>query len=501
MKRELEKLRRLLAEVYHIEASAYVLEWDEATYMPPEGAEARARQIAILQRLAHEKLTDPAIGDLLDRLGPFGESLPYDSDNASLIRVTRREYERAVRVPSDFIERFKRHTSSSYESWTRARPSNDFSAVKPFLKKTIELSRQFADFFPGYEHIADPLINSVDYGMTVATIRTLFHQLRNQLLPLVKKVIALPAPDATCLRKHYPEKRQLEFCREVVESFGYDMNRGRIDRTPHPFTIHFSIRDVRITTRVKENDLREALFSTMHEAGHALYVQGISKSFEASPLGRGTSAAVHESQSRLWENIVGRSLPFWRFFYPRLQAAFPDQLRSLPVEDFYRAINKVEPSLIRTDADELTYNLHVIIRFELELELLEQKISVDDLQEAWNERYRGYLGITPPDDRDGVLQDAHWYHGTVGGAFQGYTLGNILNAQFYEKALQDHPEITKEMEGGNISTLLGWLKERIYRHGSKFTTTELVQRVTGKKISIEPYMRYLKKKYGELYGI
>jgi carboxypeptidase Taq len=287
----------------------------------------------------------------------------------------------------------------------------------------------------------------------------------------------------------------------VIERFGYDFERGRQDKTHHPFMTKFSLGDVRITTRVKEDDLSDALFSTLHEAGHAMYEQSIDPSFEGTPLAGGTSAGVHESQSRTWENIVGRSRGFWEFFFPRLKHAFPDQLAGVSFDTLYRAINRVERSLIRTDADEVTYNLHVMIRFDLELDLLEGKLEVKDLPDAWHARYEADLGLRAPDDRDGVLQDVHWYGGTVGGMFQGYTLGNVMSAQFYEAALRAHPEITNEIRQGRFATLRGWLTENIYRHGSKFTAAEIVERATGTPMSVEPYLRYLIRKYGELYRL
>jgi carboxypeptidase Taq len=288
---------------------------------------------------------------------------------------------------------------------------------------------------------------------------------------------------------------------DVVKRLGYDLERGRQDRTHHPFMTKFSLGDVRITTRVKEGFLGEALFSTVHEAGHALYEQGISEDLEGTPLASGASAGLHESQSRLWENLVGRSRGFWRFFYPRLQAAFPAQLGSAGLDDFYRAINKVERSLIRTDADEVTYNLHVMIRFDMELALLEGDLAVRELPERWRERYRSDLGVTPPDDRDGLLQDMHWFTGPIGGAFQCYTLGNLMSAQLFEAALRAHPRIPEEMEEGGFGSLLGWLRESVHRHGRKLTASEIVERATGRPLEIGPYLRYLKGKYGELYGI
>jgi len=496
-----EELKNRLYEINDLNAAAAVLSWDQLTYMPPGGASARSRQMSTLARLAHEKFTDPAIGRLLDDLRPYEESLPYDSDEAGLIRVTRRQYERATRMPSAFVAELSAHQSELYSLWEQARPQNNFALVRDGLEKTLDLSRRLADFFAPYEHIADPLIDFSDYGMRAASLRALFDTLRAELVPIVRTITAQPPADDACLHANLPVQAQESFFTGVIRAFGYDFKRGRCDRTAHPFTTHFSIGDVRITVRFKENDLGEALFSALHEAGHALYEQGIDPAYEGTPLADGTSAGVHESQSRLWENLVGRSRPFWSFYYPRLQATFPDQFGNVPLETFYRAINKVQRSLIRTDADEVTYNLHVMLRFGLELDLLEGKLAVRDLPEAWRARFEADLGIVPPDDRDGVLQDVHWYAGVIGGAFQGYTLGNILSAQFYDVALKAHPEIPAQIAQGQFDTLHGWLRENIYRHGSKYTAPELIERVTGGPLQVGPYIAYLKAKYGELYTL
>ena len=501
MEAKLQELKGRLLEINDLNSAAALLHWDQSTYMPPSGDVARARQIATLGRLAHEKFIDSNIGRLLEELQPYEDSLPYDSDDASLIRVTRSDYERAIKVPPSFVAELSSHGSASYQVWTKARPANNFAAVQPYLEKTLDLSRQLADFFPGYEHIADPLIDFSDSGMRASMVRNIFAELRQQLVPIVMAITSQPAADDSCLRQVYLEPQQLDYGAEVIRHFGFDFNRGRQDKTHHPFMTKFSLRDVRITTRVRENDLSEALFSTMHEAGHALYEQGIRINLEGTPLARGTSASIHESQSRLWENIVGRSKNFWKFFYPKLQAIFPQQLNATTLETFYRAINKVSRSLIRTDADEVTYNLHVMMRFDLELELLEGKLAVRDLPEAWRERFKADLGIVPADDRDGVLQDVHWYFDVIGGNFQGYTLGNVLGAQFFETALHAHPEITNEMETAEFNTLYGWLRENIYQHGRKYTAPELIERVTGNALSIAPYIRYLRTKYAELYDL
>ncbi|MEW5871734.1 MAG: carboxypeptidase M32 [Chloroflexota bacterium] len=501
MNDKLLELKERLLEINDLDMSAAVLNWDQSTYMPRGGAAARARQSATLGRLSHEKFTDPAIGKLLDELEPYVESLAYDSDEASLVRLVRRQYERATKVPSEFMSQLMGHMAESYQAWSQARPENNFATVQPMLEKTLDLSRQLAEFFPGYEHIADPLIDFADYGMKAATIQALFADLRAELVPIAQAIIAQPPVDDTCLRRHFPENDQLAFSTEVIKRLGYDFERGRIDRTPHPFTTKFSLGDVRITVRFKENFLGECLFSAIHEAGHAMYEQGIRMDLEGTPLAGGTSASVHESQSRLWENVVGRSRGFWEFFYPRLQEIFPAQLSTTPLDEFHRAINKVERSLIRTDADEVTYNLHVMLRFDFELALLEGRLAVRDLPEAWRARFKADLGITPPDDRDGVLQDVHWYGGIIGGAFQGYTLGNVLGAQFFDAALQAHPDIPAQIRQGKFDTLHTWLKENIYQHGSKLTAAELVERVTGGPIRIQPYIHYLRTKYSELYRL
>jgi carboxypeptidase Taq len=496
-----QDLKIRLLEVGDLNNINNLLAWDQSTYMPPGGAEARGRHSALLAQMAQEKFIDKEIGRLLDNLRPYEESLPYESDDASLIRVTRREYERALKVPPKFVGEMNEHGIMGYQAWAEARPANDFSKVRESLEKMLDFSRKLADFFPGYEHIADPLIDFEDYGMKASSVRDLFADLRENLVPIVRAITSQAPADNSVLLKHYPEAEQLAFGEEVVRLLGYDFNRGRIDKTHHPFMTKFSLGDIRITTRVRENDLGDCLFSDMHEAGHAMYEQGIDMSYEGTPLGGGTSAGVHESQSRLWENIVGRSRGFWEYLYPSLQTRFPEQLKDVSLDAFYAAINKVEKSLIRTDSDEVTYNLHVMLRFDFELQLLEGSLSVRDLPEAWHERFEQDFGIVPPNDSDGVLQDVHWYASQIGGVFQGYTLGNILSAQFYAAALKAYPSIPDEMKQGRFDSLHGWLRENIYRHGSKFTAPEIVQRASGTPLTIEPYVNYLTTKYGALYTL
>lgn len=501
LKSTLEQVKAQLIEAKDLATAGAILSWDQTTYMPPKGAPARSRQMGLLERLAHERATDPELGRQLDELMAQIDDLPPDSDEAALIRVAHRDYQRAVRLPAKFVETLSNHLSESYQIWTEARPNNDFVAVRPLLEKTLDLSRQYANYFPGYEHIADPLIDESDPDMTVATIRPLFKELREFLTPLVAAIGERPQVDNSCLFQHYPESLQWSFGEALIREFGYDFERGRQDKTHHPFMTRFSWGDCRITTRVYEDYLGGGLFATLHEAGHALYEMGIAREYDGTPLGEGTSSGVHESQSRMWENVVGRSRGYWEHYYPRLQATFPTQLGAVSLDEFYRAINKVQPSLIRVEADEVTYNLHVIIRFELECELLEGSLSVADLPETWRARYEEYLGVTPPDDRDGVLQDVHWYAGPIGGQFQGYTLGNILTGLFYQAALQANPSIPQEIAQGQFTTLHDWLRENIYRHGRKYTTAQLIERLTGGPIRLDPYKAYLSEKYGDIYGL
>ena len=497
--RHLADLKARLLEAADIGSAAAVLAWDQSTYMPPGGAAARGRQIARLSEIAHAKRTDPAIGRLLDKLAPHAETLPESSDDACLIRVARRDYERAIRLPPSLVARMSEAASAAYNAWVVARPAGDFAAMRPHLETALALTQEHAALFPGHAHVMDPLIGP-DEGVTVAETRALFAALRARLVPLAEAIAERPLADDSVLRKAYPEREQIAFALEVAEALGYDLRRGRLDKTAHPFMTGFDRDDIRITTRVKENDLSDALFSTWHETGHALYELGVSRAL-SPPLDGGTSAGVHESQSRLWENLVARSLGFWEHQFPKLQRVFPVQLGGVPLESFYRAINKVERTLIRTDADEVTYNLHVMIRFDLECELLEGRLAVRDLAEAWRARYEADLGIAPDGDGDGVLQDVHWYSGGLGGSFQGYTIGNILSAQFFDAARRAHPEIEAEIRCGAFATLRGWLGEAVYAHGRKYGVHDLVRRATGGPMSIEPYMAYLEAKYGELYDL
>ena len=493
-------LKARLLEIADLGSAASVLSWDEAVNMPPMGAAARGRQSARLATLAHARATDPDLGRLLESLETAAQSLPPDSPEARLIHVARRDFERDTKVPADWVARASEHGSASYNAWTAARPANDFKAAVPYLEKTLGLSREYAGFFPGYEHIMDPLIGPEE-GFSAREVAALFARLRAELVPLAGAIAARHLADDSCLRQHFPAAAQITFATRIAQDFGYDLKRGRIDLSPHPFCTTFARDDVRITTRVNGHDLSDALFSILHETGHALYELGVPARFEGTPLGHGASAGVHESQSRLWENIVGRSLAFWEHYYPALQSEFQEQLAGVSLETFYKAINKVERTLVRTDADEVTYNLHVMIRFDLEREMLEGKLVVKDLRDAWNARYESDLGRAAPDDKDGVLQDVHWYGGLIGGMFQGYAIGNILAAQLFEAAVAANPAIPGSIGQGEFRALRAWLGRNLHSLGRQYNGPETARRALGADISIEPYMRYLKGKYAPIYGL
>lgn len=491
------ELQAELQAISDLNASCQILQWDQQVNMPPAGAAARGRQIALLGQLAHERLTAPKMGTLF---GALASRQDEDSVEGATLRAARRRWEKATKIPASLVSEIRTHNAKTFTAWADAKATGNFSAVQPLLEKNVELSRRWAACF-NPEHIGDPLIDHHDRGMNYTQVKALFEDLRGELVPLVEKLCAAPQPESEFLRRHYPKADQLRFGMMVSQALGYDLKRGRQDETAHPFMIRFAAGDIRITTRVNENAPTEALFGTIHETGHALYELNIDPAFDATPLGSGASAGVHESQSRLWENIVGRSLPFWKHFYPSLQDTFASQLKGIDVEVFHRAINRVRPSLIRVAADEVTYNLHVMLRFDLEMQLLDGSLAVKDLPEAWNARIESDLGIKPKHAGEGCMQDVHWFCETIGGTFQGYTLGNLMSAQFYEAAADAVPMLDRDFAEGDFEPLRRWLTENLYQHGSRYTPDELVERATGKPLSAAPFMNYLKGKYSALYDI
>jgi carboxypeptidase Taq len=497
----LTQLKARLAEIHDINKAAALLSWDQQTYMPRGAVGARAEQLATLSRLAHAMFIDDATGRLLDAAAPLAERLPYDSDEASLVRVARRDYERARKLPSDFVADMSRAATTARAAWQEARKQSDFAQFQPHLERIVELVIQQADYLGYADHPYDALLDLYEPEMRAADVRKLFAELRDGLTPLVRAVAARPdLVDDSLLKQGYDEQAQVRAGERIIGAIGFDFERGRQDFSAHPFCTSFAPTDVRITTRVSRDFLNEALFGTLHEMGHALYEQGVGPSLFRTPLARGASLGIHESQSRMWENLVGRGRAFWRHFLPLLQETFPEQLGGVDVEEFYRAINRSEPSLIRVEADELTYNLHVMLRFELELALLEGRLAVADLPGAWNELTQQYLGITPPDDGLGVLQDVHWSGGMIG-YFPTYTLGNVISAQLFEQARAELGDLDAQFAAGEFGGLLGWLRRNVHAHGRKFTPNELLQRVVGAGVAAGPYLGYLRQKFGELYGI
>lgn len=501
MNEKMQELRDFYSEIARLSQASAVLHWDEATYLPEKAAEARAEQSAALQSVIHEKMTSPKMASLLQDLENYEQGLPEDSVDKRYLQLVRKEYERSTCLPAAFQKEYTKHVSATYQTWIKAKAENNFKKIEPYLEKALDLVLQKTEYYKGFAHPLDSLMADADEGMTVDVVKTLFTELKNELVPIVKKLKEASQIDDSCLKQKFPIELQHQFGEMFVRQMGYDFSKGRLDKTHHPFCTSFSAQDVRITTRYSENDLTDSVWSTIHEGGHALYEQGVDLAYEASPLSGGTSMSVHESQSRLWENQVGRSLECWQFFYPKLQAMFPEVLQNVDLKTFYRAINTVKPSLIRVDADEVTYNLHVMIRFELELQMMEGKLAIKDLPQAWNAAYQANLGITPPDDKTGVMQDVHWYGGILGGYFQSYTLGNLMSAQFYNAALQKHPEIRSQMTEGNFTTLHEYLRTNIYQHGKRYPTFDLIKRVTDNTIQVAPFISYLKKKYAQIYEI
>ncbi|RIK29313.1 MAG: carboxypeptidase [Anaerolineae bacterium] len=500
MSEKLNQLKNILGEVSDLNHAASVLGWDQQVNMPPAGGEARGQQLGTLGKIAQEKFIADEVGKLLDDLKQELNGADPASDEAALVRVTQRNYDKAKRVPPSFVVEQAVVTSKAFEAWMEAKGKSDFSIFQPHLEKVLELVHKYISFHPKADHPYDTLLDDFEPGMKTADVKAIFDELRPQQVELIKAIAESKQVKDDFLHKKYNEKKLWDFSEEVVKQFGYDFNRGRQDKAPHPFQTSFSVNDVRITNRFETDNPLATLFSAMHESGHAMYEQGVNADYERTPLEGGTSLAIHESQSRMWENLVGRSLPFWEHFYPKLKKVFPSQLGNVNLKTFYKGINKVEPSLIRVNADEATYNLHIMLRLELEIAMVEGKVNIKDLPEIWNTKMMDYLGVTPPNDAQGVLQDIHWSGGAIG-YFSTYALGNLVSAQLWEKINKDIKGLEDQIRKGDFSELLGWLHKNIHQHGQKFEPQTLMQNVTSSKITPAPYVRYLKKKYSEIYGL
>ena len=503
-----EALTTRLSEIQRINSAASLLSWDQETYMPAGGGEARAEQISTLQGIAHQKLISPETEQLLatwvdQQSGEIRDSPgeAWDEPARSLLREVWRDYSRAKKLPSDFVMTLSRECSLAQQVWAEAKENHAFSQFLPNLRTVLSLKREEAEYLGYRDSPYNALLDVYEPGFTIAALRPLFAQIKGRLVPLLKKIQQSSVQiDDTILFHTFDQARQLEFGRMVLIAMGYDFERGRLDLSAHPFTTSFHPTDVRVTTRVHEHDLQSCLFSCIHEGGHGLYDQGLDPRYFGTPLGDSVSLGIHESQSRMWENCVGRSRAFWRFFYPMLQQTFHHQLRALDGEQFYAAINCVKPSLIRVEADELTYNLHVMLRFEIEQDLIEGWTKPEELPGIWNQKMEQYLGIVPSNDAEGVLQDVHWSFGAFG-YFPTYTLGNLYSVQFYEQAKLEIPHLEDEIAAGQLMVLQRWLGQKIHRWGRMFTPDHLARRVTGKSLDPEPFLSYVERKYGELYRL
>jgi carboxypeptidase Taq len=497
---QLSELKTIVNRYSDLTAVIGLLNWDLETFMPPGGSSGRGHQLATMTRIAHETLASDRVGKLLDQLRPYGEQLEPDSDHARFIKVIDRLFKKRSCVPASLMAEIAKISGDSHHVWVQARENADFASFEPCLEKLLSLKRQYADYFQPFDHIYDPLLDDYEPGLLTADVQSIFSALRPRQVELLRAISEQPQVDDSFLHQHYDEHDQWQFGVEVITDFGYNWNHGRQDKAVHPFTQDIGINDVRITTRFLENYFPSAFFSTTHESGHGMYCQGVDPGLDRTPLAKGASLAIHESQSRLYENVIGRSLPFWKNYFPRLKQVFPDQLSVISTKSFYQAINKVEPSLIRVEADEATYNMHIMLRLELEIALVEGSLQVKDLPEAWNACMLDYLGLTPPNDGLGVLQDVHWSQGSFG-YFSTYALGNLISAQLWERMLEDIPDAEHHIERGDFAAITSWMGENVHRHGAKFEPQELVQRITGSKIDQEPYLRYLTKKYSDIYQL
>lgn len=494
----LQSLKDRMGEILDLRSAIALLQWDQEVYMPPKAAEARGRQLATLSALAHERFTAPEFGALL---ASTEQDSTLDEDEVHLVRETRHDFDHATKMPTDFVERLAGEESSAYEAWTQARKASDYSLFEGHLQKLVDLLRKKADYLGYAESPYDALLDEFERGMTASQLRGIFSVLASEQSALVAEVMKSPhQPDVSWVAQDYDDQAQWDFTLRVLADMGYDFDAGRQDKSVHPFTTNFDLYDVRVTTRIDPRDPFSALTGSIHEGGHALYEQGFLPKDRRTILAEGVSLGIHESQSRMWENMIGRSLPFWRHYHAAFTGAHAQRLDGRSPEDFYRAINRVSPSLIRVEADECTYNLHIILRFEIEVDLIEGRLKVSDVPEAWNAKMKQYLGLDVPDAAHGCLQDIHWSHGAMG-YFPTYALGNLYAAQLFEQIATDMPDIWQRIETGDFASLLGWLRTHVHQFGRRIPPVQLVEKATGKAPSAQPYLNYLRKKYGALYQL
>ena len=504
------KFQLHVAEINDILNCINILRWDARTQMPPGGSETRGNQLATLSKIAQERFISDTTARLLDGAESEVANDPTDSYRFRAVQQTRHYYELVKRIPAAVAAERAELTPTSENVWAAAKKNNDFASFAPYLQKMLDLAKRQADAIGYSEHPFDALVYEYEPSMTAARLKVLFTQLKAGLLPLLKRIVAADKPLRVDLWKYdYPLDKQRQFALSMAQAIGYDLNRGRLDIAPHPFEISFTRNDVRITTRYNPKYLPMALFGTLHETGHALYEQGIDPGLTRSALTTdflgqyavgGTSYGAHESQSRLWENQIGRSRKFWERHFPELRSTFPDQMSGADADLLFRSVNRVRPSLIRVEADEVTYNLHIMLRVEIEMDLLTDRIKVHDLPEVWNAKMQEYLGVVSPDDSQGVLQDVHWSGGGFG-SFPGYTIGNVMSSQLLDATYKALPELDSHLAAGHYQPLRSWLTENVYRHGRSFDANELLVRITGETLNPQPLLHYLEAKFADVYQL
>lgn len=486
-----------MRKIADVQFASGVLNWDQETYMPPKGANFRAQQLSTLAGMAHEISISEELGKLLSDLNTDDSLNEKEKRN---IEQSLKSYKQSKKYTTAFVEELSKTISETFQAWQTAKNKNDFKSYAPHLKKLVELKRKECELLGYKEHPYDALLDQYEPEAKTKDLEILFADVKNQLVDFVKLIAAKSQNKDSFMFLHYDKNIQWNFGIDLLKQMGYDFEAGRQDISSHPFTTNFSSQDVRVTTRINENDVNEMIWSCIHEGGHALYEQGLPASEYGLPSGEYISLGIHESQSRLWENNVGRSLAFWKFNFKNLQNLFPENLKDITASDFYKAMNIVKPSLIRTSADELTYHFHVLIRFEIEKALIEGTIEVEELPSIWNKKYKDYLNIDVPNDTQGILQDIHWSHGSFG-YFPTYSLGSFYAAQFFNQAKKEIKNLESEIENGNLKSLLDWLRKNIHIHGKHYTAEQLCIKLTGEKLNFKHFMNYAKQKYSDLYNI
>jgi carboxypeptidase Taq len=492
-----ENYQSTMRRVADVKAAGAVLQWDQETYLPPGGAQFRGQQISTLSELAHQLFSDDAFGDVLLKLATKEDLTPLQKRN---VQLTLEDYTKNKKFTSAFVRTLSEQINKTFHAWIEARKQNSFSVYEADLAGLVHLKKEEAQVLGYTAHPYDALLNEYEKGATVALIDETFSTLLPPLKQLFQKIVAAPKVDDTFLLQHFPAQQQWDWGMHLIKQLHFDFNKGRQDRSEHPFSTSFSPHDVRITTRIAERDFGNMTWSCIHEVGHALYEQGLPVEQYGLPLGEACSYSIHESQSRLWENNVGRSSAFWKHYYPQLQHQFPDQFGVIPVKIFYKGINKVQPSLVRTEADEISYHFHVFIRYQLEKRLIEGRLAVADIPQFWNEQYKTHLDVTVPDDKSGCLQDVHWSHGSFG-YFPTYSLGSFYAAQLFARAKEELSGLEDDIAAGNTQPLLNWLRINIHDKGRYFTSEELCKKVTGEGLNGNYFLNYAEAKYSAIYNI